>query len=777
MHHQFSTFGKLGTRAAGCGVLVLAAAFHAPAQAAEGDSTSDITSPEFRLSAPEIFKTARGAQSLFAADLNGDSLPDYGVIENENSVLKLYLSKKEEGEISYSDKDILLNKFAFSVLPIDWNQDGRTDLLVSLTGNEVVVFNQTSEGTLASPESTFLEGRFLFTGNLFGDSESELGIVLERSVKLYERNAEGIREKESVHLNTARIMAAAPTLVDFNRDGRTDLLYEPDDKEDELAIVYQSEGGTFPVEVPLQVGKYFGWALSEHQNTQPRITTIVSPTRRLKVLELDQKSKSEGAFLPSAQSLMVFEPGKDAKPETAVVGDITGDGIPEIVVAISNQPFLLVLRITKDGTLEESYAPTYKDCQKLGMLWNEETNRYDVLVLSTEEKVLGLSQWDDEKELLPFSASLKFPHQPVAFSIFGDKKDSVLYVALNNAAEKEFFLDAYGEKKLDSLRNGKWVYTDENIGLLSLPNKDKIQGLKVCELNGEAPPEIVLYQDFKDPVVYAQIKSKTAEGDKESYEPLLNDSLLVGMLDDTKPQSLGSLADGKTLLLRKEFARVIQLREAGVEIQEQLTGKRPSPDYVAQLQGSFRNKNEPGILLLNAKTNRLELFEKDDETELYALAGESDEVVENPRETYPLAVDLNNDGVQEILLLQKGKMQILEQKPKELSVVSTLQTETEEGGYGILFSLPEFRNGMLAALEMKEYSLEFLGMNEAGELAPEYKFIMYNREGRFQRRSPLEESPQPREMISRDFNGDGLADVLCLLHDKIILYTQEKTPQ
>lgn len=768
---------KILNRAAGYLVLGLFGTTNLLAQAEKVEAPR----ASFRLSAPEISKTHREAFGLLSADLNGDQLPDFGVVENENSLIKLFLSDSDkDAEKPYSEKEFLLNKFAFSAVPFDWNGDNRTDLLVSQAGDEVVVFLQTEEGTLASAEETFLEGRYLFTGQLVGSKEPELGVVKDRTMKLYKGTKSGIEEKEFAHLSTAHSMLTSPEIVDFNGDGLLDLLYEPDDQEDYLAIISQSKNETFPVETPIEVGSYYNWAVI-NKDKNPQICTIVSPTRRLKVLALEDKILEDDSAikLPDSQSIMVFQPGKEAKPETAVVGDITGDKLPEIVVAISGQPYLLVLRIGEGGALEETLAPTFKDCQQLGLLWNPKTNRNDVLVLSTEEKVLGISQWDEENNILPFSASLKFPHQPVAFSVFGEGDSSTLYVALNNTEKKQFFLETYEERKLESLLEGKWVYTDETMGLLTLPNKDKIQGFQVRELNGAAPPEVILFQEFKDPVVYAVKKSeKPAEGAEgevpSSYQPVVGDSLLVGMLKDAKPRNMETLENGRTLLLRKEFARVIQLRESGVEILEQLTGERPAPEYASHLIGEFQKKGTPGILLLNAKSNRLELFQKNSETELMELAGESEVVLDNARETVPLALDLNQDGVQEILLLDKSKIKILMQGTTNVSVVSTRQAETEEGGYGILFSLPEFEGGLLAALEMKEYSLEFLQLNESRELVPDYKFVMYNLEGRFQRRNPLEENPQPREMLSRDFNDDGLVDVLCLAHDKILLYYQEK---
>ena len=730
------------------------------------------SSPTFRLSAPEIFKSHRGAFALTSGDFNGDDVPDFASIDNSNSLLRVYLSQKPDDEAGdqspWKAREILLNKSASSLVTVDWNGDKRLDLLLAQTGGEIGVLLQSKEGELEALQRVALEGEELFVGQIVGDERPDLGVVLGRRVALFPGTKDGIAPEPVAELVTAREVAFTPQIADLDGNNLPDLFYEPSDLQDEIAVFFQTGENTFSYETPLNLGGYYDWEPFIHDD-KTYIASIVAPTRRIKVMEYREQTSSKEDKAPNSMSLLSFEPDREIRPESTVVGDIDGDGRPEFLSPVNGQPFLQILRFSEDGVANLQFNSTFKDCRQLELIWNAETKCFDLLVLSGEEKVIGLAQWNENLGELEFARSLPFPFEPVAMTLGGTRENPILHVALNNTTDKQFLFDSYESTRLKNLLEGRIQFLDAASSPLTLPNRDKIEALKALDLTNSGSDELVVYQEFKDPVVY---ESK-AEGEQTKWIALTNNSLLTGLLDDTKPWQLHSMEDGKLLIQRKEFARVFSFMDGAVQIEEQILGERPAPEYVNLALGTVEGSAPKSIALINAKSGRVEFFEPSAEGAL-AFSHETLPLKLSLRESFLFQTDLDGDQFPEVLLLEKSKLALLQRGSREMALVSTLETTTVDGGYGELEFLPTLAGGVLATLEMREYTLDFLTLNENLELHSAYGFVMYNREARFQRRNPLEERAEPREFTLADFNNDGLTDLICLAHDKLILYYQLK---
>ena len=75
----------------------------------------------------------------------------------------------------------------------------------------------------------------------------------------------------------------------------------------------------------------------------------------------------------------------------------------------------------------------------------------------------------------------------------------------------------------------------------------------------------------------------------------------------------------------------------------------------------------------------------------------------------------------------------------------------------------------LIFLETSKHNLEIASIDKDGEIAMNQRWPVFeSRTFRGQRQAV----PEPREVLAQDFTGDGLKDLMLLVHDRVLLYPQ-----
>ncbi|MHB8853953.1 MAG: T9SS type A sorting domain-containing protein [Ignavibacteriaceae bacterium] len=323
------------------------------------------------------FTTGTSPYSVCIGDLNGDGMPDLTVANRgAPPTVSVFLNTTTPGASTLSfaaNTDFTTGTGAVSVCIGDLNGDGMPDLAVTNQGsNTVSVFLNITTPGASTPSFTaktdFTTGTSPYSvciGDLNGDGKSDLAVANQSSITV------------SVLLNTTVFGAAAPSFTattnfntggaspysvcigDLNGDGKPDLVV-PDQGSD-LVSVYMNTttpGANAPTFAAVA---YFGTG-SQPQSVcigdlngdgKPDIAVANSGTNTVSVL---LNNTSPGVTTPSFSAKTDLT--TDYYPSSICIGDLNGDGKPDLITANpgGSGPVSVLLNTTALGASTPSFS-------------------------------------------------------------------------------------------------------------------------------------------------------------------------------------------------------------------------------------------------------------------------------------------------------------------------------------------------------------------------------------------------------------------------------------
>jgi hypothetical protein len=186
----------------------------------------------------------------------------------------------------------------------------------------------------------------------------------------------------------------------------------------------------------------------------------------------------------------------------------------------------------------------------------------------------------------------------------------------------------------------------------------------------------------------------------------------------------------------------------------------------------------PEVVLLDSVNQVLTVYSRDADGN-FTLAGHQE--TRGMRATRLLPFDANGDGRKDLLVYEEGRLQIFYSEGARRVFTPEWRRAPAEKDWlhSRVFSLPlapraNSSGEQLIALVGKENVLEFYDSegDETARLELFFRFKVFDDETSVGAGRPGAR-PEPRELLAADMNGDGLPDLVALMHDNIVIYPRQ----
>jgi hypothetical protein len=338
------------------------------------------TTPSF--ATQETFATGSVPQSVAVADFNGDGRPDLVVANRNPNTVSVLLNTTTPGATTPSfatQETFATGSGPLSVAVADVNGDGRPDLVVANRGSDTVsvLLNTTTPGATTpsfAAQETFATGSnpfFVAVADLNGDGKPDLAVanLNDNTVSVLLNNvvpialdgspATGTIEDDDAPV-TMTIAAGNNQSATVNTAFMTNLAVDVENAAGHLvqgvsvtftapasgasgtfggsATVLTDASGraTAPTLTANQTAGAYTVTASTTEGTQPSVSFNLTNTPVLTAVGADAGDGPEVKVFDSSgtqvASFFAFDPGFQGGVRVAV-GDVNGDGVPDLIVA------------------------------------------------------------------------------------------------------------------------------------------------------------------------------------------------------------------------------------------------------------------------------------------------------------------------------------------------------------------------------------------------------------------------------------------------------------
>jgi hypothetical protein len=291
--------------------------------------------------------------NIAVADLDGDGKLDIIVLNVDSDVVSIYRNLSTPGNLSSNSFaariDLLAASGMCGVAVQDLNGDGKPDIVTANTGvNTISIFqNQSTVGNIAfAPRVDLAAGNgacAVAIGDLDGDGNPDLVVANANDGTLWLFRNLGLGGAITTNSFAPPVILPAPascqaiSIGDMDGDGKLDLVVASGSGS-EMVAVYRNTStvgsltsNSFAAAVDFPLG---GWgqtvALGDLNGDGKPDIAVVSEMNNL--LSLFQKQSTPGSFTNTSLAARV-DFGAGSNPWGVVIGDLDGDGRPDIVFA------------------------------------------------------------------------------------------------------------------------------------------------------------------------------------------------------------------------------------------------------------------------------------------------------------------------------------------------------------------------------------------------------------------------------------------------------------
>jgi len=306
--------------------------------------------------------------------------------------------------------------------------------------------------------------------------------------------------------------------------------------------------------------------------------------------------------------------------------------------------------------------------------------------------------------------------------------------------------------------------------------------LKILDVDQDGLEDVLIFCKYESPILVHQTQ-------KRKFEVIDSPNAQASLIKDASLRSI-AVADvdgqaGQELLVaQKNFARSLVFSKGrSWSVIDQYNAKSTENEISAVAAFDIDGKGvqgRPAILLLDGQKGQLQILKAGDD-KTYRFEKELNVGRWNAaRNLKWLFAPLTGGKAKSILLFDSEKFALItppsgSNVPEYLEQQFSYETKIKDGIYGNL-TAGDINSDGRADIIMVEYNqnhIEILALNSEGKPIPAMRFKIFEQKSYRDGKGGDKSSVEPRELVVADVTGDGKADLVTVIHDRIIIYPQD----
>lgn len=751
----------------------------------------------------EVIKAEWGIQNLQIADFDGDGRQDIGFVNNEKAEIDLLIQKAQigpgEAEVAVTAEDSDINtiisatRFTKQVVPVsqrvfnfvcgDLNDDELTDLaFYGEPKGLYIILQKAGEKKCKDGKALAWQMRkkikiddglattdSLVCADLNNDGLADLALGGRNAVYIISQKKNGTLSEPVKYPATSQPQSIR--IGDLNGDKINDLVLITDATEKCVSTRFGLREGQLGPEQEFFIEKPRAWELHNLEGLHGNdMLTVDSISGRLVCYKLtDQKMRD--ADWPILYYPLVW--GQENTKRDIAVSDIDGDGLSDIVVSNPGGAELIFYRqVPGMGLTEPVKFPAFSSIDSLSAADIDEDKKNEIGVLSTKEKLIGISRFENGR--LSFPEPVDITDEPVAMELADideDKSTDCMYISkdINDVRSLRVLYSLKTEKN----RIGGAAGTVLELKSL-LVNPD---GLKIADVDQDGLKDVLVFVKYELPVLVRQTTKRNFEivDARGAQMSLIKDATL----SSTATANIDGKSGDELLVAQGNFARSLVFSGGkNWSVIDQYNAKSTENNVLAvEAFNILSKKGQPDILLLDGQKGQLQILKAGND-KTYRFEKELNVGVWGGATHLKMEyASLTGGKLKNILLFDSEKFAIIAppdgEQTENLEMLFSYETKIKDGRYGNLTAGDINGDGRddIVMVEYERNHIEILAIDANGKPVPAMRFKVFE-EKSYRDRREEKTSAEPRDLQIADVTGDGKNDLVAIIHDRVIIYPQ-----
>lgn len=717
-------------------------------------------SRDFGFGSMELFQFSGLTSDLQTCDINRDGKDDILFLNNKASRLEILIRLRKEvpheGLPSLQERFInqgfVVDNWVRRFIAQDLNDDQEVDIILMDNRHGLLIYIGKGGGEFRKPESLHVKDaaglRGFRTGDLNKDGRIDILVFRPEDAEILWNDESGKFKSRSLIAFSSYDCRGA-IITDANGDAWPDLLFVFPKEFLPLRFRPGAGQGEFGWEESLALPDIRVMELLEWpgRSEKSRIAVILKNGLVLRLYEFS--SAETGAFFTTPTITPRRLPLKGTGKNTFtswVSGDLNGDGLDDFCIAA---PLLSQIHLYPGRENELDFNPTaidsLREIKKMLL-----TGLGDIVVFSEVEKAIAIH---DRLKMSMFPVILKAPGEPVAMTVSGESTIIGLFeeAARDKTKKSLFTLNLFEVAEPKEAPFAAYP--------LELPGAPL--DIHAFPLEGETNDlGILVFMPYDKPLLYRLTRGKLRQLPAEHFRPITS---------PLKPEESVLIPMGsgvRLLVLENNVARLYRWQGDRFIV----TGQLNAGVEGFRITSGCRAFGDGAHIFLYSETER-DLFSFTPGLPKETLRLHIDNGLRNPA---GLAV-LNLNKRRCVLLVGKSEVQMIPEHDagRALTDLGEYVSMTEKPSLWNLYPVLLGKPGrpMVALMDTENRSLELVSITADGKISGELKFEVFQDPGFANQLS--ETVYEPHDIVSGDFNGDGVRDLALLVHDKLLLYLGE----